>query len=249
MMKADGEPYEYAWRICFEDSYQGKGMAEYAYNELGLRKVAIANEISDYGTGLASAFKDEFTALGGEIVDQTQYQSGDKDFASFITKIKGLDFDGIYIAGYYNEAAQIVKAAQADGIDKPIIGADGLDSADFISQIGTSAANNIYYTTAYTAIDPSDELQKFIDDYKAEYDEDPSMFAALAYDATNLLLSNLEASGATGADLNEAIKKADFSGITGSFSFDEKTHTPVKSVLVVELVDGVQSNVKEVKAE
>ncbi len=249
MMKSDSEAYEYAWRVCFEDSYQGKGMADYAYNDLGLRKVAIANEVSDYGTGLATAFQEEFTKLGGEIVDQTQYQSGDKDFASFITKIKGTDFDGIYIAGYYNEAAQIVKAAQADGIDVPIIGADGFDSADFISQIGNEAANNIFYTTAYTAIDPSDELKKFIDDYKAEYNEEPSMFAALSYDATNLLLSNLEASGATGAELNESIKKANFSGITGSFSFDEATHTPVKSVLVVELVDGVQSNVKEVKAE
>lgn len=249
VMKQDGTPYEYAWRVCFEDSYQGKGMAEYAFNDLGMKKVAIINEVSDYGNGLAKAFKEEFTSLGGEIVDETQYQSGDKDFASFITKIKDKDFDGIYVAGYYNEAAQIVKAAQADGIDKPIIGADGLDSQDFIDQIGTDAANNIYYTTAYTAIDPSDELKTFIEDYKAKYGDEPSMFAALAYDATNLLLSSLEASGETGAALNEEIKKANFSGITGSFTFDEKTHTPVKSVLVVELVDGVQSNVKEVKAE
>lgn len=249
MMKQDGTPYEYAWRICFEDSYQGKGMADYAYNDLGLRKVAVINEVSDYGNGLAKAFSEEFKSLGGEVVDETQYQSGDKDFASFITKLKDKDFDSIYIGGYYNEAAQIVKAAQADGIDKPIIGADGFDSQDFIDQVGTDAANNIYYTTAYTAIDPSDELKTFIEDYKAEYGEDPSMFAALSYDATNLLLSSLEASGETGAALNEAIKKADFSGITGSFSFDESNHTPVKSVLVVELVDGVQSNVKEVKAE
>ncbi len=249
VMKQDGTPYEYAWRICFEDSYQGKGMAEYAYNELGMKKVAVINEVSDYGNGLAKAFTEEFKSLGGEIVDESQYQSGDKDFASFITKIKDKDFDGIYVAGYYNEAAQIVKAAQADGIDKPIIGADGLDSQDFIDQIGNDAANNIYYTTAYTAIDPSDELKTFIEDYKAKYGDEPSMFAALAYDATNLLLSSLEASGETGAALNEEIKKANFSGITGSFTFDEATHTPVKSVLVVELVDGKQSNVKEVKAD
>lgn len=75
------------------------------------------------------------------------------------------------------------------------------------------------------------------------------MFSALAYDATNLLLSSLEASGESGAALNEEIKKADFSGVTGKFSFDESTHTPNKSVLVVELVDGVQGNVKEVNAE
>ena len=248
-MMNNGTPYEYAWRVCFEDSYQGKAMADYAVNELGAKKAVILNEVSDYGIGLADAFAEELDKLGGEVLDRSEYQSGDKDFASFITKIKDLDFDVIYIAGYYNEAAQIIKTAQADGIDKPIIGADGLDSADLISQIGAANANNIYYTTAYTAIDASDDLKAFIEAYKAEYGEDPSMFAALSYDATNMLLSALESSGKTGAELNEAIKNVDFSGVTGSFSFDEATHTPKKSVLVVELVDGVQSNVKEVEAE
>ncbi|WP_019892087.1 ABC transporter substrate-binding protein [Allobaculum stercoricanis] len=248
-LKPDGSAYEFAWRVCFEDSFQGKGMAEYAFNTLGIKKVAIINEVSDYGNGVSAAFKEKFVELGGEVLDETQYQSGDKDFASFVTKIKDLDFDGIYVAGYYNEAAQIVKAIKAEGIDKPIIGADGFDSQDFIDQVSAETANNIFYTTAYTAIEPSEELTRFIADYNAKYGEDPSMFAALSYDATNLLLQALETSGKTGADLNEAIKNIEFSGITGSFSFDQTTHTPKKNVLVVELVDGVQSNVESVKVE
>ena len=247
--KPDGSAYEFAWRVCFEDSFQGKGMAEYAFNTLGIKKVVIINEVSDYGNGVSAAFKEKFVELGGEVLDETQYQSGDKDFASFVTKIKDLDFDGIYVAGYYNEAAQIVKAIKAEGIDKPIIGADGFDSQDFIDQVSAETANNIFYTTAYTAIEPSEELTRFIADYNAKYGEDPSMFAALSYDATNLLLQALETSGKTGADLNEAIKNIEFSGITGSFSFDQTTHTPKKNVLVVELVDGVQSNVESVKVE
>ncbi|WP_281714131.1 ABC transporter substrate-binding protein [Allobaculum stercoricanis] len=248
-LKPDGSAYEFAWRVCFEDSFQGKGMAEYAFKTLGIKKVAIINEVSDYGNGVSAAFKEKFVELGGEVLDETQYQSGDKDFASFVTKIKDLDFDGIYVAGYYNEAAQIVKAIKAEGIDKPIIGADGFDSQDFIDQVSAETANNIFYTTAYTAIEPSEELTRFIADYNAKYGEDPSMFAALSYDATNLLLQALETSGKTGADLNEAIKNIEFSGITGSFSFDQTTHTPKKNVLVVELVDGVQSNVESVKVE
>ncbi len=248
-MKSDGVPYEYAWRVCFEDSYQGKAMAEYAVNELGAKKAVVFNEASDYGRGLKNAFEEELKALGGETVYEAEYQSGDKDFQAIVTEAEKKDFDVVYIAGYYNETAQIVKALQADGVDKPIVGADGFDSHDFIKQIGAENANNIFYTTAYTTLDPSDELKAFIDKYKEEYNEEPSMFSALAYDATNLLLSSLEASGESGAALNEEIKKADFSGVTGKFSFDESTHTPNKSVLVVELVDGVQGNVKEVNAE
>ena len=81
----------------------------------------------------------------------------------------------------------------------------------------------------------------FIEAYKAEYNEEPDMFSVLAYDATNLALQALETAGATGEKLNEAIKNIEFTGLTGSFTFDE-THTPIKDVLVVELVDGVQEN-------
>ena len=98
-------------------------------------------------------------------------------------------------------------------------------------------------------MDASDELNAFIEAYKAKYDETPNMFSALAYDATNLVLDELEATGKTGAELNEAIKKAEFSGITGSFTFDEATHTPVKSVMVVNQVDGVQTEATEVTVD
>ena len=66
------------------------------------------------------------------------------------------------------------------------------------------------------------------------------MFSALTYDATNLGLQALEKSGKTGADLQKAIADTKFDGLTGSFTFD-KTHSPKKSVLVVNLVDGVQT--------
>ena len=98
-------------------------------------------------------------------------------------------------------------------------------------------------------MDASDELNAFIDAYKAKYDETPNMFSALAYDATNLVLDQLEATGKTGAELNEAIKKAEFTGITGTFKFDEKTHTPIKSVMVVNQVDGVQTEATEVSVD
>ena len=75
------------------------------------------------------------------------------------------------------------------------------------------------------------------------------MFAALAYDATNLLLSNLEATGESGEALNESIKNANFDGVTGSFVFNADTHSPEKKVLVVELTQGEQTGVTEVNPD
>lgn len=242
-------PYDYAWRVCFEDNSQGKAMAIYAADTLDAKKAVVFNETSDYGRGLADAFTEEFEAKGGEVVDSIEYNAKDTDFSSHLTRIKSMDFDVIYIAGYYNEAGLIIKQAKDDGIDVPVLGADGFDSTTLIELAGKDYATNVFFTTAYSTIDVSDKLQTFIDAYKAKYNEEPGMFAALAYDATNLLLDNLEATGKSGEELNESIKNANFSGVTGDFVFDEATHSPTKDVLVVELTQGVQSGVTEVKPE
>ena len=242
-------PYEYAWRVCFEDSYQGAAMAIYAYDTLGDKKAAVINETSDYGQGLAKTFKEKFESLGGEVVAQEQYNAKDTDFASILTKTQGKDFDVLYSAGYYGEAGLIIKQARESGIDCNIVGADGFESEKLAELAGKENLNNVWYTTCYTTVNASDELKSFIDDYTAKYDQAPNMFSALAYDATNLVLDQLEATGKTGAELNEAIKKADFSGLTGSFVFDEKTHTPKKTVLVVNQKDGVQTEVDEVEVK
>lgn len=233
-------PYEYAFRICFEDSYQGQAMAKFGYDNLGKKKAVIINEVSDYGKGLAKAFTKKFEKLGGEVVANESYNSKDTDFAGIITKVKDQGADCLFIAGYYQEAGLIIKQAREAGMDCTILGGDGFESEVLADLAGASNLNDVYYSTAYTTVNASDELQAFIDAYTEEYGEAPNMFSALAYDATMLGLQALENSGKGGADLKDAIADMEFDGLTGSFTFD-KTHSPEKSVLVVDLVDGVQT--------
>ena len=238
-----GNVYDYVFRICFEDSYQGAAMAQYAVDTLGKSKAIIyADNASDYAKGLADAFDAQFKKLGGTIVAADYYSAGDTDFNSVLTKFKDMDFDVLYIPGYYNEAGLIIKQARDMGIDCEIIGPDGFDSESLIDLAGASNLNKVYYTTAYTTVGASDALQAFIDAYKAEYNEEPGMFAALAYDSTNLLIQAIEKTGSTDPEaVRNAVESINFDGVTGSFSFDD-THTPIKSVLVVTLVDGVQGD-------
>ena len=163
-----------------------------------------------------------------------------------MTKIKGMDFDVIYIPGYYNEVGLIIKQAREMGIDVPIVGGDGFDSTDLVKLAGNKNLNDVFFTTAYTTVDASDALTQFIADYKKEYNEDPSMFSALAYDATNVLIQSFEKAGSADTEAaQKAMTELDFKGVTGDFTFDE-THTPKKAALVVELVDGEQKNAVEV---
>ena len=245
MLKEDGTAYEYAWRICFEDSAQASAMAIFA-KDLGKTKAVVYSDAAnDYAKGLAEDFVAKFEDLGGEVVAQENYTSGDTDFNAALSKIKELDFDVLYVPGYYNESGLIIKQAREAGITQTILGPDGMDSPKLAELAGKENLNDVYFTTAYTTVDASDELTSFIEAYKAEYDEEPDMFSVLAYDATNLGLQALEEAGETGEALNEAIKNIEFTGLTGSFTFDEE-HTPLKKVLVVELENGVQVNPVEV---
>lgn len=245
MLKEDGTAYEYAWRICFEDSAQASAMAVFA-KDLGKTKAVVYSDAAnDYAKGLAEDFVAKFEDLGGEVVAQENYTSGDTDFNAALSKIKELDFDVLYVPGYYNESGLIIKQAREAGITQTILGPDGMDSPKLAELAGKENLNDVYFTTAYTTVDASDELTSFIEAYKAEYDEEPDMFSVLAYDATNLGLQALEEAGETGEALNEAIKNIEFTGLTGSFTFDEE-HTPLKKVLVVELQNGEQVNPVEV---
>ena len=239
---------EYAFRICFSDYFQGEIMATYALDNLSKSKaVIIMDSSSDYAKGLAASFKNVFTAGGGTIVAEEAYLDGDTDFNAVITSIKSKDFDVVFIPGYYEEVGLIIKQARAQGIDAPVLGADGFDSPELINLAGAEALNNVFFSNHYSSLDKDPLVIKFIEDFKAKYGKEPDAFNALGYD-----LAKFVADGISRADkLNgESIKNAlettkDFVGVTGSFSVDEN-HNPVKSIVVIGLKDGVQATSEKV---
>lgn len=240
------EVYPSAFRICFEDSYQGAAMAQYAAKDMGKKKAAVLAETSDYGQGLANQFIESFEANGGEVINSLKdgsYNAGDTDFNAILTKLSEKDFDVLYVAGYYGEAGLIIKQAREMGIDATIVGADGFDSTVLAQLAGKENLNDVFFTTAIASGAPTEAQEEFKKAYIEEYGEDAlNMFSYLAYDSVMLGIQALEEAGATGPALQEALEKAEFDGLTGSFTFDE-THTPVKSVLVIDAAtNGAETN-------
>jgi branched-chain amino acid transport system substrate-binding protein len=233
---------DYAFRICFSDSYQGTGMANYALNNLNKnRAVVIMDSSSDYGKGLAENFVKTFENGGGVIVAQEAYVAGDTDFNSIITKIKGEDFDVIFIPGYYEEAGLIIKQAREQGIDVPILGADGFDSPELVSLAGTDALNDVFFSNHYSSLDQDPVVQDFIKAFEEKYEKQPDAFNALGYDLARFIAEGVErAEKLDGESVKNALEATtDFKGVTGNFSVDEN-HNPVKALIVIELKDGEQ---------
>lgn len=240
-----GKVQDYFFRATFTDENQGEFLAEYASANLQAKKVILYyDNSSDYAKGIADTFKDSFD---GEVVAEATFASGDKDFQAAITKFKDADFDAIIMPGYYNETGTITKQVREAGIDAPILGPDGFDSPQFSELATTAAATDVYYLSAFLT-SASEKAKAFSEAYEAEYGEEPSMFAALAYDSVYMAAQAAEGAK-TSVDIKDNLAALkDFEGVTGTMSID-KEHNVVKTVFVVGLKNGEQDSVDTVAVD
>jgi branched-chain amino acid transport system substrate-binding protein len=239
---------EFAFRICFNDSYQGTAMATYAKTKFNATKAAlISDSSSDYAKGLAENFIKTFEGDGGTIVAHESYVSGDTDFNAIITNIKSKQFDVLFVPGYYNEAGLIIKQVRDQGINVPVLGADGFDSPVLLELAGAKALNDVYFSNHYSSLDQDPLVQEFIEDFKAEYNREPDAFNALGYDLANFVVDGIKRTAdLTSENLQKSLASTtDFKGVTGSFSIDENNN-PVKAIVVVGLKDGQQHSSEKV---
>ena len=233
----------YSFRTCFIDPFQCTVMASFASNELKVKKAAIyIDNTSDYAKGLAQFFKENFVKNGGQIVIEEAYLQKDTDFKSTLTKIKAAQPDFIYIPGYYQEVGLIVKQAREMGINVPMAGGDGWDSAKLPEIAGKAALENTFFSSLYSPDDTSDLNKEFVAEYKKAYNTNPDVFAALAYDSALLVAKAIEDAGsADPAKIAEAMAKIKgFKGVSGEVTFNEQ-HNPIKSAVIIEHKDGKQT--------
>lgn len=227
---------DYIFRVCFIDPFQGAVMAKFAHNTLKVKRAAILRDIkNDYSVGLANFFTETFKNLGGEIVVDQSYSAGDVDFKSQITSIKTKNPEVIFVPGYYTEVGLIARQARELGIKAPLLGGDGWDSSK-LTQIGGEALVGSYFSNHYSPDDKSEQVQKFISEYKAMFGEVPDGLAAMGYDAMMVLADAMKRAGSLS---NEDIRKAlaetkDYPGVTGKITMD-KNRDAVKSAVVIEV--------------
>lgn len=239
----NGKVNDYVFRLCFNDSFQGVTMANFALNNLNAQKaVIIQDKSSDYAEGLAKNFIATFEAAGGTIVAHEGYVAKDKDFNAILTSVKGKEFDVIFLPGYYQEAGLVIKQARDLGINAPILGADGFDSPVLLELAGAEALNDVYFSNHYSSIDEDPLVKEFINTYKEKNGKEPNAFNALGYDLGMFIADAIERAGSTDP---EAVKNAlaetkGFVGVTGTFDMGED-HNPIKSIVVIGLENGVQA--------
>jgi len=239
----DGNVRQFVFRTCFTDSFQGRVMADFASNNLGAtRAIIFGDTASDYAKGLAANFRSFFEGQGGTIVSEEGYVAGEKDFNGVLTKIKGQEFDVLFVPGYYQEAGIIIGQARQLGITQPILGADGFDSPELAELAGPENVNEVYFSNHYSSLYEDDKVLQFIDDFKAvNGGRAPSAFNAMGYDlgkyiTDTIVKANSADPGDVAAQLSSTV---DWSGVTGKFSVGDD-HNVIKSAVVIKLENGVE---------
>ena len=244
----NGNVHPYAFRTSFTNSFQGGALAQFANENLNASKaVVFGDNSSDYAQGLTQTFQDAFV---GEIVAIENFTSDQTDFSATLTNIANMNFDVLYLPGYYEQAGPIVKQAREMGIDQPIIGPDGLGNTRMVDLAGTENMNDVYYTSHFVVESDDPAVQEFVQNYKDFTGNDPDMFTGLAYDAVYITKEAIERAGSTDpVAVNAEIEKTEnFAGITGTYSFDEK-HDPVKTVSIIKIQKGKPVDIFEVNPE
>ena len=228
------------FRVCFTDPYQGVVLANFAKNNLNAETAAVVvNNSSDYSDGVAKAFVEQAEKLDLKVVAKEGYSDGDKDFRAQLTKILPTNPDVLVVPDYYEQVALITTQAREVGIKATFVGPDGWDGvAKTLDASAYGAVENSYFTNHYSLQDQSPKVQNFLKAYKEAYNEEPSAFSALSYDAAYMMKAAIEKAGTTDKQaVVNALKTLDYDGVTGHLTFDENNN-PVKAVTVLKIVNG-----------
>lgn len=207
----------YVFRACYNDSFQGREVARYAY-ETGLRKAAVMIDTgSDYSKGVSASFKKAFEAAGGKIVAEENYQGTDTNFGSQLVRIKTSGAETIFLPAYPPNVQDIIRQAKVVGFTGRLCGSDGWDNSTVIENSGENI-EGCFYMAAYWPGEDRPMVRDFVRDMSAVSGRAPGSFEALGYDAM-LLLGEALKKGADRESIPDAMRGLkDVETVTGTIT-------------------------------
>lgn len=242
---------DYQFMACFGDNVQAAAEARFAYDVLKARTAWLfIDTASDFAVTLADFFRETFLALGGKVLLEDTYQTGDVDLRAQITRLKNLNPqpDILVTPTDASMSGLVVKQIREMGIDIPIISGDGFDTPLLIEVAG-ELADKVYFTTHVSFGSDDPIVQNFIAAYKKEYNREPeSAFASLGYDAVYLLADAIKRAGSVeGNAVRIALGETkNLPGVTGTLSFLNGSRVPTKAVTIMEIMKAQTSYVQTV---
>lgn len=234
--KLTNQGFKGVFRMVANDVAQGTAIGNYSV-KLG-KKIAIIDDKTAYGVGLADETEKAVKAAGAAVViREALANEKEQDFKGVLTKVKAKNPDVIMFGGMDAQAGPMLKQIKALGIKAKFISGDGAQSAELI-KLGGDAAEGSFATTAGLPKEKMPQGPAFYDKFKAKFNADVQVYAPFTYDATNVLIAAIQKVGTDPAKIIDAIKATSMDGVTGKIAFDDKGDIKDGAVTVFQVKGG-----------
>jgi branched-chain amino acid transport system substrate-binding protein len=230
----------YTFRVCPSDLSYGPALAQYAWSRLGARRAGVVYLNDDYGRGVRQAFANEFTRLGGVVVEQDPFLPTTASLEPYLSHMRAAGVTVLVLAADVPGAELALRDLHGLGLRWAVVGSD--------ATVGIEAdgptAEEVHVSTAYLSDRPGDKNAAFVVDYfRATKGERPNDVAGLTYDAVQLLAQALGAVGSDRRAVRDYLasvgdQRPAFEGVTGPIAFDSSGDVPAKPVTMAVVRSG-----------
>lgn len=237
---------DYIFRACIIDPFQGKVVAQFAYDNLGIRKVAVIyNNADTYSAGLDQAFIEAFEKLGGEVTANEAFSGAEvKDFSAQLVNIKESNPEAVFVPTHITNVPLILQQIRAMGIDATLLGCDSWDYAALPELVGLDVIEGAYYVTGFSP--EAETAAEFVKEFEALSGYKPSFCSAMMYEAAHIVLNAIQnAETIDGPGIRDAMAATDLDLPSGHVTFDENRN-PIKGGVILKVENGVAHYVTSV---
>jgi branched-chain amino acid transport system substrate-binding protein len=214
--------FKTTYRVVATDAQQGPALAQYAANDLKVKTVAVVDDSTAYGQGLANEFEKTAKSLGLKVVSHDATNDKAVDFRAILTKIKGENPDAIMYGGMDATGGPFAKQARQLGMRAKVLAGDGVCTSS-IATLAGQAADNIVCSQAGKGLDKMDGGKEFEAKYVKRFNQQIQLYAPYTYDAVHVIVDAMKRANSTdAAKIVAAMPATDYKGIIGETAFDAK---------------------------
>lgn len=237
-VKFTAQGYKTAFRVMTNDAQQGKALGEFATKVLGEKNIAVIDDRTAYGQGLADEFVKSAEANGAKIIAREYTTDKSVDFTAVLTSIKGKQPDLLFFGGMDPQGVPMVKQMRSLGMKTQFMMGDGGYTPKLID-LGGGAEDGTYASLPGVPLDKMPNGRDFAKRYEARFHQPIQLYAPYCYDAVNVMIAAMQKAGsAEPAKYLPEIGKVEIDGVTARIGFDEKGDIKGGAVTVYQVRKG-----------
>jgi branched-chain amino acid transport system substrate-binding protein len=238
--KVTQQGYKGVFRVNASDTQLGSKMALYAAKELKAKTVAVIDDRTAFGQGLAEEFKKQAKASGLALAGHEYTTDKAVDFTAILTKLKAKNVEAIFFGGYAPQAAPMARQMKQLGINAKLLGGDTICTAEMGKLGGDAVGENVLCSQGGAILDKAAAGPQFKAAFKKRYNREPDVYAATYYDAAMMYANAMQKVNSTDpAKVGPAISAGAYKGVMGTYAFDAKGDMKESLVTIFNFKGGV----------